>query len=195
VGIAETLCAVLSLAALLLYYQAADMDLLLLARTAVGTGSAATHWGLVVLALLLTFAAALSKEIGITVVGAMLMYDILLIPPVSQGNCMTQCSIQAGSNGSSGGSNDKKSSVSSKQKGSIVGVAGSLVRQRKLWRMGLCVVVALGYVRLRSWVAVDQLVRIYRKVCLPARGLVTSTLAAEGLWPTQGLMMQVLVIQ
>jgi hypothetical protein len=232
VGIAETLCAVLSLSALLLYYKAADMDLLTLgegpyhttssstecsvspvqskgpqkpaeqprkqqdntsegrhaatgrstsssstiktsvpsehlkdlrsAASTAGSGSIFHHWCHVLLALLLTFAAALSKEIGITVVGAMLAYDILLIPPVSNAGhtCVTGNRQEDGTHPCTSGK------ATPQHQGSVAKAARLLVCQRKVWRMVLCVAVALGYVRLRSWVAVDQLVRIYRKVGL-----------------------------
>ena len=157
VGHAELLCVSLSIPALLLYFSAADNDAAdtsLFSSTTSGPGSAtagpsgaaepatatslsieehqrlavALHWARVILAALLTWAAALSKEIGITVVGAMLAYDLLLVPAVR---------------GSTG---------------------GTLLWQRKWGRMLLMCIAGVLYVKLRGWVAVDQLVRIYRKV-------------------------------
>lgn len=118
----------------------------------------AAHWGRVLLALLLTFAAALSKEIGITVVGAMLAYDILLVPLVSLMHVIATTSQDSSRHASSNGSSTCRSGISY--------VSRLLLQERKLLRMALCVSMAVCYVRLRSWVAVDQLVRIYRKVDL-----------------------------
>lgn len=100
------------------------------------------HWLLVLAAAVLAFSAALSKEIGITVVGTMLLYDLVLATHIRQ------LSVQANSSSSS----------------------GTLVQQqracrRMLLRMVFIAATALVYVKLRQWVAVQQLVQIYRKVC------------------------------
>lgn len=60
VGQAELLCSSLSIVALLCYMAAAD------GRTA----SWLSHWSCIAIAFLLSWAAALSKEVGITVVSA-----------------------------------------------------------------------------------------------------------------------------
>jgi hypothetical protein len=81
VGQAELWCAALSILALLLYCRAADAD----ARgsgpqAARGEPGAGGHWRLVAGALGMACLAALSKEIGITVVGSMVLYDLLVSP-------------------------------------------------------------------------------------------------------------------
>ena len=87
VGHAELLCASLSIPGMLLYFAAADSDAaphsvaaspsMLKSSLALAT---AVHWSRVILAVLLSWAAALSKEIGITIIGCMLAYDVLLVP-------------------------------------------------------------------------------------------------------------------
>lgn len=169
VGHAEVLCAVLSILALLAYCSAADGD-----AAAGGGGTAhatshspgvpcegakvdggrrhahlfaaqppatstAGHGGRVAVALTLSWAAALSKEIGITIIGAMLAYDVLLVPLAPHSSSKSS----SGGQGRSG---------------------GRMARYRKWVRMGVAAAAAVGYVRMRSLVAVDHLVRIYRKV-------------------------------
>ncbi|KAL4459052.1 hypothetical protein ABPG75_013917 [Micractinium tetrahymenae] len=70
VGHAELLCAALSIPALLCYMAAAGGR----------AGRGAAHWRAVGAAVLLGWAAALTKEIGITIMGAMLCYDALVVP-------------------------------------------------------------------------------------------------------------------
>lgn len=151
VGHAELLCAALSLPAVLLYMSAVDgkyaaarqlaslqhppgnihsgqstptnMHTESVLRNAVAT-DAYQHWLLVMAAVALIWAAALSKEIGITVAGTMMVYDVLL----SQPTCSAHHS------------------------------------RRQLMRILFIALSGIAYIKLRSWVAVDQLVRIYRKV-------------------------------
>jgi hypothetical protein len=73
VGHAELLCASLSLPALLMYFRAVDGQA---GRGGGGGGGAAGRWRLVAAALLLAFLAALSKEIGITVVGGAQLWGL-----------------------------------------------------------------------------------------------------------------------
>lgn len=179
VGCAELICAIWSLPALLLYFMAVDGRYAagqLLSqqqqhagaaakqrkqsssgggRASKGAASAAAqqdgpdatslaaadalqHWLLVVAAAGLALLAALSKEIGITVVGTMVLYDLLMaqhmLPERQQ------------------------------QQQATTHAAGASTVRRQLLRVLLLAAVAVGYVRLRQWVAVEQLVAIYRKV-------------------------------
>lgn len=125
-GHAELLCAALSLPALVLYLTAVDH------RHAGGLTAGAT-WAMAASAVALAWLSALSKEIGITIVGTMAVYDLLLVP--------------LGSGGRGGGGGWRAAAGDAKWGRIVVlGLAGVL------------------YVKLRGWVAVDQLVRIYRKV-------------------------------
>lgn len=87
VGQAELWCAALATAALLLYCAVADGDG---GGDDSGSGSGsggkrgAHHWRAVAGALALAWAAALCKEIGVTAVGAMALYDALLPAPSRQ---------------------------------------------------------------------------------------------------------------
>lgn len=154
VGHAELLCAALSIPAVLLYCKAAD------AGTAM---SPAVHWAHVGGAVLLSWAAALSKEIGITVVGTMLVYDVLLVP--------LTCTAGVGS-GSSGTTDAKNGSTTavdgdfcSNDKGhSTAAHPAPSTGERKWLRLLVLCVAGVTYVKMRSWVAGDHLVRIYRKV-------------------------------
>lgn len=96
------------------------------------------HWLLVLAAAALAFCAALSKEIGITVIGTMLLYDALMAPHLR---------LRGGS------------SSAGRQ-------AAQAACRRQLLRMVLVAATAVVYVKMRQWVAVQQLVRIYRKVRL-----------------------------
>lgn len=104
------------------------------------------HWLLVTAAAVLALTAALSKEIGITVIGTMLMYDLVLIAPYS---LRQQHSPHHKKHG------DSLLALQAKQ-----GVAC----RRQLLRMLCIAATAVTYVKLRQWVAVEQLVAIYRKV-------------------------------
>lgn len=110
VGQAELLSAALSLLALLIYLQ--------LTGGAPVPGPGGAPWVSLAAAVLLAWLAALGKEIGITVLGSMAVYDILLARPAR----------------------------------------GQLIR------LPVLAGAAVAYVKLRSWVAGDHLVRIYRKV-------------------------------
>jgi hypothetical protein len=71
VGTAEPLAASLALAALQLFGLAADE-----------CGGRGAHWPLICGALLLALLSALAKEVGVSVLGSMVLYDVLLaLPP------------------------------------------------------------------------------------------------------------------
>eukprot|EP00887_Chlorella_sp_A99_P006721 scaffold3.g6721.t1 len=177
VGHAELLCAGLSIAALLRYMDAADGRARgWRAQAAALTAAAGLAW-----------AAALAKEIGITIVGAMLCYEALLArppmepalaPPVPPNDPAT--AAMAGPGGSRG-----PVARASKRGGSAPAPPRprhpALARRRwlafapsvplplcsALGRAARVVAMActlLLYVWARSFLAGDQLVRIYRKV-------------------------------
>ncbi|CAL8469470.1 g9011 [Coccomyxa elongata] len=142
VGQAELICAAYSIVAVLLYAEAADLWISSSAGcTQEGDMSwmEMRHWAMVVGAMLCVWAAALAKEIGITVTATVVLYDAFLVPF------------------------DRVQPPS--------GAKGSLAE--RVWRQ-LCTrkgarIIAAGltlvlYVKFRSFLAVDQLVRIYRKV-------------------------------
>lgn len=104
---------------------------------------AVQHWCLVGTAVVLAFCAALTKEIGITVIGTMLLYDMLLAPNIRQ----PALAVGSGS----------RQGVEQQQ-------LQPAAARRKLLRMVLVAATAVVYVKVRSWVAVQQLVDIYRKV-------------------------------
>ncbi|GFR39824.1 hypothetical protein Agub_g317, partial [Astrephomene gubernaculifera] len=149
------------------------------------------HWLTVAAAAVLALAAALAKEIGITVLGCMLVADLLLVPVVVRGlpydnggggGCgyrprtamkaetvhnkhvegKSKASDYSGRNGGGGGG------------GAVPAVwrfvrhalrlAQAVTADPKLPRLVFLAVVGWGYVGLRRRVAVEQLVRIYRKV-------------------------------
>lgn len=101
-----------------------------------------SHWVLIIFSLACCWAAALAKEIGITIAGAMLAFDILLAPiePLPPP-------------GVSGDSDRKR-------------VATFRAKQwrRKMARYAILCLSTLAYIKMRNWVAGDHLVRIYRKV-------------------------------
>ncbi|KAG2501825.1 hypothetical protein HYH03_000324 [Edaphochlamys debaryana] len=175
VGHAELLCALLSVPAVRLYVSAAEAAAVRRAAPVVAPGAGgaggrgdrgrgsgeerargkgdawswgakAAHWGAVLGAASLAVLAALAKEIGITVLGCMLAADVMLVPVVVRQPHAAH--------------------------GSTAGRGGAVLRvlrwaaweEPKLPRMALLAAVGVAYVKLRSWVAVDQLVRIYRKV-------------------------------
>lgn len=108
------------------------------------------HWLLVLAAAILAALAALSKEIGITVIGTMMLYDLLLTPH------MLGQQQQADS-----------SSRADAAPGHVAELQQQLLIRRgrfQVARLLLVLMTAVGYVRLRSYVAVQQLVAIYRKV-------------------------------
>ncbi|KAF8071070.1 Tmtc4 [Scenedesmus sp. PABB004] len=103
------------------------------ACAALARAEALQHWALVAAAAGLALVAALSKEIGITITGTMVAYDLLLAPHMA-------------AHGAASGGGDL--GACRRQAARVAALAG----------------VTLGYVRLRQWVAVQQLVAIYRKV-------------------------------
>jgi hypothetical protein len=115
------------------------------------TACAVQHWLLVFAAAGLAVLAALSKEIGITITGTMVLYDLLLAPHVLQSSGKVIFSSAAADGG--------EASSGSKQQQQRQRVCRS-----QLLRVLLLAVVTVGYIKLRSWVAVQQLVDIYRKV-------------------------------
>eukprot|EP00884_Botryococcus_braunii_P010950 jgi/Botrbrau1/19857/Bobra.0124s0090.2 len=141
VGHAELLGAAFSLLALLVYCSADGSCVA--GNEERGKGQEAglhwlPHWVLVGAAILLAFAAALAKEIGITILGAMAVVEVYL-----------------------GGAGARRpSSGPSGSAGSRWGPS----RARQLARLALLGASLVMYVRLRSRIAGDQLVRIYRKV-------------------------------
>lgn len=106
------------------------------------TADAVQHCLLVLAAATLAFAAALTKEIGITVIGTMLLYDMLLAPHIRQ-------PAAAIGSGSGRGFGQQLQPAAAR---------------RQLMRMVFVAATAVAYVKLRQWVAVQQLVHIYRKV-------------------------------
>jgi hypothetical protein len=113
------------------------------------------HWLLVLAATVLAFCAALSKEIGVAVIGTMLLYDAVMAPHLR---------VHSGS-----------SSSSTWQR------SGQTVCRRQLVRMVLIAATAVAYIRMRQWVAVQQLVRIYRKVRATLCMHVATKTSARGL--------------
>lgn len=106
------------------------------------TADAVQHWLLVLAAAALAFCAALTKEIGTAVTGTMLLYDLLLAPHIRQPGMV------AGSTGRQGAGQQQQSAAA----------------RRQLLRMVLVCATAVVYVKMRQWVAVEQLVNIFRKV-------------------------------
>lgn len=108
------------------------------------TADVLQHWGLVVSSAALAFIAALSKEIGITIIGTMMVYDLLYAPHVIEQQHSAQSSLVL---------------VNDVRKQQHIQVC-----RRQMLRLLFLLITAVGYVKLRSWVAVEQLVAIYRKV-------------------------------
>ncbi|KAJ9528209.1 hypothetical protein QJQ45_014192 [Haematococcus lacustris] len=136
-------------------------------------------------ALLLALAGALCKEIGITVLGAMVAYDALLVPWLPTpgwpcGEALAQFAAKGVSCDPGDALSDTArgcpaakcvatSEAASDTHGTSVmapsrGRLTWLLLHPKTARLALTLVVAGGYVALRGAVAGDQLVRIYRKV-------------------------------
>lgn len=113
------------------------------------------HWLLVLAAASLALLAALSKEIGITITGTMALYDLLLAPHMLP---------QGGTSGSGNSSRSSSSSHAQQQQQQLRQQQRAHACRLQLLRILVLVAVTVGYVRLRSWVAVQQLVSIYRKV-------------------------------
>ncbi|KAG2448974.1 hypothetical protein HYH02_005728 [Chlamydomonas schloesseri] len=230
VGQAELLCAALSIPAIMVYVSVAERAAAARlaatgsadARGAVGGArwrAAAAHWGGVAAATCLALAAALAKEIGITVLGFMLAADAVLVPlvvtappprpkvPQVPGHMQQErgrqgqetkreqeqpSDVQRREDRMASEEADEGRAGGNAQAGSRRSLAARLARmavwatvEEPKW-LRLCVLVAagLGYVKMRSAVAVDQLVRIYRKVENP---IPFSTSPAERLLTTAHL--------
>ncbi|CAL8471954.1 g11496 [Coccomyxa elongata] len=147
VGQAELLCAAFSIGAIVLYAQAADIGQWMCRRSGrqgecgwMGAG----HWLLVVAALLCIWAASLAKEIGITVTATVVLYDAFLVPfdrvPQPPGRL---------------GLAD------------LARRSWHQARTRKAARILAAGLTLVCYVKLRSFLAVDQLVRMYRELDNP----------------------------
>jgi hypothetical protein len=160
VGQAELVCAALSLPAIALYIASAERDARARAR---GSAASAWHAAEVAAALGLALAAALAKEIGITILGAMLAADVMFVPVV-----VPTAAVPPGSDDASHGC-EARDAAGGRARNGLTGrlarACGWLAWREPKWaRMAAVAVVGVAYVKLRSWVAVDQLVRIYRKV-------------------------------
>ncbi|GAX82143.1 hypothetical protein CEUSTIGMA_g9571.t1 [Chlamydomonas eustigma] len=158
VGHAEVLCAVFSIPAMLLYFNAVDGNydrrdkkLWMFAH------EAAMQWLPIMIAVLLSWSAALCKEIGITTLGVMMLYDLLLVPLHPEGR-QWLCS----SSPSKPPTKKKDEEGQSPHKGRAFWQA--MFYQERWLRMALLCAAGFLYVKTRSCVAGDQLVRIYRKV-------------------------------
>jgi hypothetical protein len=115
--------------------------------------AAVQHWLLVFAAAGLAVLAALSKEIGITITGTMVLYDLLLAPHMLQSSGKVIFS-SAAADGGEALSGSKQQQQQRRQR----------VCRSQVLRVLLLAVVTVSYIKLRSWVAVQQLVDIYRKV-------------------------------
>ncbi|KAK9811534.1 hypothetical protein WJX72_005492 [[Myrmecia] bisecta] len=120
------------------------------------------HWALVAAAVLLTWAAALSKEIGITIAAAMVLYDAFLVPMPVEAQQQPLSSAASAIR-------------STRRSARLRGIVRSLWRRHQTWRMALMAVVVLIYVKGRAWLAGDHLVRIFRKVENPIPFAPTTT--------------------
>ncbi|CAL5229598.1 g12956 [Coccomyxa viridis] len=142
VGQAELISAGLSILALLTYFRACLPGEVRTQDARQGDIMADLQsWGLVGCTVLLIWAAALAKEIGITVIATAWLFDLYLVPweqPFPQGGLR-----------------------SLRHFGRQIWY---LVRTPKATRMVVLGVALVIYVKARSFLAVDQLVRIYREV-------------------------------
>ncbi|DBA82648.1 hypothetical protein WJX77_007258 [Trebouxia sp. C0004] len=122
VGHAELLSAALALLALMTYMSAASK------------ADWGNHYQMLTVSMLLLLLAALAKEIGITMAGALVLIDIYLLPwPRLSSSSLRHCAAQ-------------------------------LACHRKVIRLVAVTAAVAAYAQLRSWLAGDHLVRIYRKV-------------------------------
>ncbi|KAK9805000.1 hypothetical protein WJX73_010519 [Symbiochloris irregularis] len=158
VGQAELLCASLWILALLAYMGAVDGRI---AGRALDWG----HWPLLAAAVTLTLLAALAKEIGITIVAAMICYDAMLATPV-----LLAADHKAA-----------KSAVArpgtARQRPQLKGSRlWTIVQDRMVLRISTMVITVVGYVVTRKHLAGDHLVRIYRKVENPIAFAETRTI-------------------
>ncbi|GIL81905.1 hypothetical protein Vretifemale_10876, partial [Volvox reticuliferus] len=121
----------------------------------------------------LVVAAALAKEIGITMLGCMIAADVVLVPVVVTGSYddhhTTQsdafcCGGAAAAVAAAAAAAASPPAPPSFLRRFYRLVSWAVAEEPKCMRIAALAVVGVGYVRLRSWVAVDQLVRIYRKV-------------------------------
>ena len=137
VGHAELLSASLSILALLCYFSAIELPPMPRPDRGHVRVSRVKSWMLISASIILCWAAALSKEIGITTFAAMVAYDLILVPldltPPS---------------------NDQGKSKPLQ----------TLLFQTKWVRCLLLAAATLCYIKTRGLIAGDQLVRIYRKV-------------------------------
>jgi hypothetical protein len=120
-----------------------------------------SHWVLIIFSLACCWAAALAKEIGITIAGAMLAFDILLAP------------IEPLPPPGVGGDSDRKRVATFRAK----------QWRRKMARYAILCLSTLAYIKMRNWVAGDHLVRIYRKVTARFCRWGTAAAAAENALP------------
>lgn len=128
--------------------------------------------------MVLAWLAALSKEIGITVVGTMALYDLVIPREISKDEEHSDQIAQiAAAPGFRPGSGAVISSHQEIGQSEGIGLAKKQQQervrrhllQRRFIRLLVLVIAGVAYVKLRSWVAVDQLVRIYRKVRIGRR--------------------------
>ncbi|BDA47605.1 probable protein O-mannosyl-transferase TMTC4 [Coccomyxa sp. Obi] len=147
VGQAELLSAAFSMGAIILYAQAADVGHWMCRRSG-RQGECgwmrAGHWLLVAAALFCIWAASLAKEIGITVTATVVLYDAFLVP-------FDRVQQSPGRFG-------------------FADLAQRFWRQlqtRKAARILAAGLTLVCYVKLRSFLAVDQLVRMYRELDNP----------------------------
>ncbi|KAL0052516.1 hypothetical protein WJX82_003322 [Trebouxia sp. C0006] len=136
VGHAELLSAALALLALMAYMSAASK------------GDWGKHYSMLAVSMLMLFSAALAKEIGITMAGALVLIDVYMLPWPR---------------------------LSSR---SLRHHAAQLLCHRKVIRLVAVTAAVAAYAQLRSWLAGDHLVRIYRKVenPIPFAGPLTARL-------------------
>ncbi|GIL43834.1 hypothetical protein Vafri_1432, partial [Volvox africanus] len=169
VGHAELLCAALSLPAVMLYIHAAEAAAAARIAGRWTCGAVAAHWVKIAIAAALAVAAALAKEIGITVLGCMIAADVLLVPAVvtewDDGRRTIQNDVRGGRGVAAAvAAAEPLPILPSPLQRCFRLVSWAVAEEPKWMRIAALAAVGLCYVRLRSWVAVDQLVRIYRKV-------------------------------
>ncbi|GLI69945.1 hypothetical protein VaNZ11_014684, partial [Volvox africanus] len=169
VGHAELLCAALSLPAVMSYIHAAEAAAAARVAERWTRGAVAAHWVKIAVAAALALAAALAKEIGITVLGCMIAADVLLIPAVVTEWDDDHRTMRSDIRGGKGIAEAMAAAAPPHLSPSLLRrflrlLFWAVVEEPKGMRMAAVAAVGLCYVRLRSWVAVDQLVRIHRKV-------------------------------
>ena len=166
------------LAALLLYFSTVDSG----AAPRVGRyrrrtskeGHRWSHWIAISAAIVCAWLAALSKEIGIAVLGTMMIYDLLLVPleptafVIKEKHEEAEDCIAGTGHPMAAMDTDKPSRIS------------SFIRQPKWRRMAMLGLSGILYVKARAFVAGDQLVRIYRKVSGTSRGCPGAVINTKG---------------